>query len=166
MRTVWTRAVLPLVRGTRPARLRPHETAAKNLLRPLPDSVRLDCHIALTELQFSRRPASAGFLFSRSLDFLQTVVNKDGRLRNRIGPQRVCLNICNSASAIQLSGYFFYYHNLLALERIARDDVCEEHGGVELPAECFDQQAFVWHVTRHGLFSCLPPVSRRSPPKP
>ena len=59
------------------AGFRPHKTAAKNLLRPLPDSVRLDCHIALTELQFSRRPASAGFLFSRSLDFLQTVVNTD-----------------------------------------------------------------------------------------
>jgi hypothetical protein len=35
----------------------------KNLLRPLPDSVRLDSHIALTELQFLGDPLRRVFFF-------------------------------------------------------------------------------------------------------
>ena len=63
----------------KPPEFRPHKTAAKNLLRPLPDSVRLDCHIALTELQFLEGPLRRVFFFlGHWISFGQSVVSTEG----------------------------------------------------------------------------------------
>ena len=54
---------LPVREEGRTTNLRTQEITAKKLLRPLPDSVRLDCHIALTELQFLEGPLRRVFFF-------------------------------------------------------------------------------------------------------
>src|ERR1039457_7144718 len=79
----------------------------KNLLRPLPGSVRLDCHIALNQLQFLEGPLRRVFFFLGHWISFRQSLTQTTRTRSRIDPHRVCLILRHTASTIQLAGDFF-----------------------------------------------------------
>ena len=143
----------PFCEREKTTRFRPQETAAKNLLRPLPDSVRLDCHIALTELQFLGDPLRRVFFFLGHRISLQTVVSTEGRLRNRIGPDRVCLIICNSASVVQLASVFSEAYNCMPVGAVRARDTISGHRRRVVDNGC--RIAPFWARARMGIFQVV-----------